>query len=52
MGFYYAIITKASSIKDWIDRLAKQSSEWKIRYIKKFKLLDIVSYGLNWIWKQ
>lgn len=26
---HYAIITKASSIKDWIDRLAKQSSEYE-----------------------
>ncbi len=36
MGFYYAIITKASSIKDWIDRLAKNNHQnmRKIRYIK------------------
>ncbi len=33
-------ITKASSIKDWPDRLAKQSSELENKIHQKFKLVD------------
>ncbi len=42
------LLQKASSIKDWIDRLAKQSSEYEKNKIhRKFKLVDVLSYGLE-----
>ncbi len=48
-GFLIMQLLQGFNQLGWIDELTKQSSEYerKIRYIKKFKLVDVLSYGLN-----